>query len=62
MSTSIDIHRVTHVQVLDQSGGGISSITRTIIIKTKNSTHDMTITVYGSEGNVPVILGECEDE
>ena len=62
MSTSIDIHRVTHVQVLDQSSGGISSTTRTIIIKTKNGTHDMTITVYGSDSNVPVMIGECEDE
>jgi phosphohistidine swiveling domain-containing protein len=60
--TTIDIHNVTRVFVLDSKETSFDSSRRTILILTEDGSHNLEITVYGKKPNIPVIVGDCEDE
>ena len=62
MSTTIDIHQVTHVYVLDEIKSSIGSPRRTIVILTRDGKHNLELTVYGDGPGVPVTIGDCPDE
>jgi hypothetical protein len=65
MSTTIDIHQVTHVYVLDEvksSGSSYAASRRTIMILTRDGRHNLGMTVYGDGPVVPVFIGDCPDE
>ena len=62
MSTTIDIHNVMRVFVLDSQETSRDSSRRTILILTENGTHNLEITVYGKVPSIPVIIGDCTDE
>lgn len=60
--TSIDIHNVTRVYVLESVETKTDSSRRTILILTENGTHNLEITIYGNKiPNIPVIVGDCHE-
>ena len=60
--TTIDIHNVTRVFVLDSQETSRDSSRRTILILTEDGTHNLEITVYGKKTSLPVVIGDCPDE
>jgi hypothetical protein len=63
MSTTIDIHYVTHVYLLDEvKSSGVGSARRTIVVVTRDGTHNLELTLYGNGASVPVTIGDCPDE
>jgi len=60
--TTIDIHNVTRVFVLDSQETSRDSSRRTILILTEDGTHNLEITVYSKVPSIPVILGDCPNE
>ena len=60
--TTIDIHNVTRVFVLDSKETVRDSSRRTILILTEDGTHNLEITVYGKIPSIPVVIGDCPDE
>jgi hypothetical protein len=64
MSTTIDIHNVTRIYVLDElkPRQQYETARRTILIVTENDTHSLEITMYSKANGIPVIIGDQEDE
>jgi len=61
--TTLDIHKVSHVYVLDEvKSTGVGSTRRTILITTENGTHNLEITVYSDKPSLPITFGDKEDE
>ena len=56
--TTIDIHNVTRVFVLDSKETSRDSSRRTILILTEDGSHNLEITVYGKKPSIPVIVGD----